>query len=99
MANRAVAKENTEDCFQWLSKGKCSKGDSCTFRHQENHKEKRERKEIEHDLLPETQTDLLQETAKVPQAKDQQVSAHPANRDQPACYKFMLGTCPNSSGD
>ena len=68
-------------CSQWLSEGQCSKDDWCSFRHDKNQKGKeRKREYIQHDLLPETQTDLVVETAKVPKAKDHKVSAHLAKQ-------------------
>ena len=88
----AAAKEKQGCCSQWLSEEHCSKGDSCSFRHDETRKEK-ERAEIQHDLFPETQTDLLKETAKVPKSKEQKASAHQGNETR----QLATSTCTESA--
>ena len=40
MAKGAVAEEKQGDCSQWLCKGPSSKGDLCSFKHDENKREK-----------------------------------------------------------
>ena len=55
---------------------------------------------IQHDLPPETQSDLLKQTTKVLKAKgfEKSISLF-GNRDQPACNKYMQGRRTNSSCD
>ena len=57
-------------------------------------KERGQDDEIQHDLSPASQTDLPKETAKIPKAKGQKVSANPEKET-----KFMQVQCTNSSCD
>ena len=73
MANIAAAKENEEIALIGTQKDKVRKVPRAASGATKIRKEKG-REDIPRDLLPETQTDVLKETAKVPRRKDQQVS-------------------------
>ena len=66
---RRSRERNKKTALDGSSERQCSKADSCCFKHDEKKKKVTEKKEIQHDLLSETETDLLKETAKVPRAK------------------------------
>ena len=90
MSNVAVETKHG-DCSRWPSKGQCSKGDACSFKHDE---EKGKRKIRNPTRCPRDPNRYSEGDGKGTKGKGPKGSPS-GKRDQPACYKFTPRKCTN----
>ena len=82
------------DCFLWKAKGKCTTGDSCTFRHDHS-----KRGASTRSSPPSLKSQTNNEGNNSSKGKPPRGSGPSGNRLQKLCKDYNKGTCTNPSYD
>ena len=78
------------DCWQWKTKGQCSKGDNCSFRHDINKRAKTTQPN------PSPSSSTRQSVRNAPRTRSPRGKSPSGRMSRLPCKDYVIGTCTNS---